>query len=176
MGQRSILIKGGLLSGLVFILSWVVFHWLYVAGKDQPEFGSGESLGYLTMLIALSTVYFSVRSYRDSQLGGHISFKEAFLNGMLVVMVASLFYVLSWMVYYPNFIPDFMEEYSKMELDALRAAGISGDELAMKQKEMAEFKVSYENPFFMAGVTFLEIFPVGLLVALFSALLLKRRP
>jgi hypothetical protein len=38
---------------------------------------------------------------------------------------------------------------------------------------MAEFREQYSNPFFRMPITFIEIFPVGILVSLISALLLR---
>ena len=38
---------------------------------------------------------------------------------------------------------------------------------------MAKFSEQYENPLYRLPITFMEIFPVGLLVALFSAAILR---
>ena len=43
------------------------------------------------------------------------------------------------------------------------------DEIA----KMEQFKEQYRNPLFRVPVTFLEIFPVGLLIALISAAVLR---
>ena len=54
--------------------------------------------------------------------------------------------------------------------------GATEAELQEKAAEMANFKEMYKNPLFVVVVTFLEVFPVGLIVALVSALILKRKP
>ncbi len=172
--RKMVLIKSGLIAGSIFALSWVIFHLLF-ADNQESDWGTGEALGYLTMLIALSAVYFGVRNYRDHQLAGVISFKEAFLNGMVVVLIASVIYVISWMVYSSNFMPDFADQYAAEQIKSLNEAGFSQDELQAKIKEVEDFNESYKNPIVMAGITFLEIFPVGLVIAVISALLLKRR-
>jgi hypothetical protein len=46
--------------------------------------------------------------------------------------------------------------------------------VAARQK-MADFKKWYANPLFNIGMTFLEIFPVGLIVTLVSAAILRRK-
>ena len=38
---------------------------------------------------------------------------------------------------------------------------------------MEQFKVQYANPLFRLPMTFIEIFPVGVLVSLFAAALLR---
>ena len=40
---------------------------------------------------------------------------------------------------------------------------------------MAEFKEMYKNPLFVIVVSFGEVLPVGLIVALISALILKKK-
>ena len=79
------------------------------------------------------------------------------------------------MIYYPNFMPDFMDQYTANEIASLKAGGLTGTELEAKIKEMEVFNEQYKNPLIMAGITFLEVFPVGLIVALLSAFLLKKK-
>lgn len=174
MGNKSVLVLSGLLSGMVFILSWILFHLFFWSDVEGADLGSGEALGYLSMIIALSTVYFGVRNYRDKQRGGVISFKEAFFNGMLIVLIGSAIYVISWMVYYTNYIPDFADVYMEKEIASIKEQGLSETDLQLKIEEMEAFNESYKNPVVMAGITFLEVFPVGLIIALLSAFLLKR--
>jgi hypothetical protein len=38
---------------------------------------------------------------------------------------------------------------------------------------MGEFRQQYANPFFRLSITFIEIFPVGVLISLISAVLLR---
>ena len=40
---------------------------------------------------------------------------------------------------------------------------------------MAEFKEMYQNPAFVVIITFLEVLPVGVIISLISALILKRK-
>lgn len=162
MKDKKTLIIAGLISGGVFTLSWTIFHILFVKDGVSNDEGMGETIGYLTMLIAFTTVYFG------------ISFKEAFLNGMIVVLVASTMYVLVWMIYYPNFMPDFADQYAANQIQSLNESGLEYNELEVKIKEVEDFTKNYKNPIVMAGFTFLEVFPVGLIVALIVAFILKR--
>ena len=49
------------------------------------------------------------------------------------------------------------------------------EDLPAKTKEMADFKELYKNPLFVILITFSEVLPIGLVVALVSALILKRK-
>ena len=63
-----------------------------------------------------------------------------------------------------------------MTIEKMRAGGASAAEIAKQEVAMARFKELYKNPLFNIGITFMEIFPVGLLVTLVSAGILRKRP
>jgi hypothetical protein len=50
----------------------------------------------------------------------------------------------------------------------------SPEELAAKTKEMASFKEMYKNPMFAILVSYMEVLPIGIVVALISSLILKK--
>ena len=66
-----------------------------------------------------------------------------------------------------------MDSYTAGILRHAKAAGLSGDALARKAAELEAMRVQYANPLFRIPMTFLEIFPVGLGVAILSALSLQ---
>ena len=127
------------------------------------------------MLIAFSFVFVGIRNYRDKYNEGLISFGNAFKIGIMIVLIASTFYVVAWLIDYYFFIPDFMDKYSAHMLDKLKASGASQIEIDKQTKEMANFARMYKNPFFNAMMTYMEILPVGLIVTLISSLILKRK-
>jgi len=55
-------------------------------------------VGYAAMLLAFSLVYVGVKSYRDRENGGVICFGKAFQVGLLISLVASTIYVITWMI------------------------------------------------------------------------------
>jgi hypothetical protein len=55
----------------------------------------------------------------------------------------------------------------------MRADGAAPAAIEAKAAEMRDFAVRYRNPLVRFPVTFIEIFPVGLLVSLVSAALLR---
>jgi hypothetical protein len=68
---------------------------------------------------------------------------------------------------------DFAGEYAKALIAQQEAHGVTGDALAKFKAEMERFKIQYANPFYRLPMTFAEIFPVGVLVSLVSAGLLR---
>jgi hypothetical protein len=165
-------LKFGLLSGVVasvLLLLTMPFH-------DAIGFETtGLVVGYATMLLAFSLIYFGVRSYRDQTAGGTVRFGRALAVGALIGLVASLCYVATWEVLYFNFMPDFMDKYAAHEMEKARAAGESEAAIAKRAGEMAQFSEQYKNPAFNAAVTLAEPLPVALVVALISAWAVSRR-
>jgi Protein of unknown function (DUF4199) len=130
-------------------------------------------VGYLIMLAALSVIFVGVKRYRDVECGGVIRFGRAFLLGLGMAVVAGVIYALGWELYLALSGHDFMAEYTASLLDGMRKEGASPDAIAATAAEMRELAESYRNPLFRLPLTFIEIFPVGLLVALVSAALLR---
>lgn len=140
------------------------------------KFEGNMLLGYASMLIAFSMIFVGVRSYRNKYNNGIISFGKAFKIGLLIALVGSTIYVIVWLIDYYLFIPDFMDRYTAHIMNQAKTSGATEAELASKTKEMAMYTDMYKNPLFVILLTYAEIFPVGLIVSLISALILKRKP
>ena len=133
----------------------------------------GMLIGYTIMLVALSTIFVAVKRYRDGELGGVIRFWPAFGLGLGISFVAGLLYVAAWEASTALAHADFATSYANAMIAQQKAAGVSGARLAQFTAEMEQFKVQYANPLFRWPMTFIEIFPVGVLVSLFAAALLR---
>ena len=168
--------KFGGIAGLIMIVSWFVTNQLFGSGDGEAmDFGSSELLGYASMLLAFSMVFLGVKSYRDKESSGAFTFGRAFLIGLYIVLVTSVIYVLGWMVYYPNFMADFPDQYLQSQLTQLESSGVTGAELEAKKQEMLNWMEWYKKPYNMAGMTFLEIFPIGLIISLISAFIWRKK-
>lgn len=159
----------GLLSGLVAIVT--LLCGLALSGHGGV-FGS-EWFGYLVMLVALTLIFVGVKRYRDVEKGGVIKFGAAFGLGLAIAVVAGIAYVAVWEAYLAITDYKFMDDYVVGVLRAREAAGASAAALAKESARLAELRANYGNPLFRVPMTFLEIFPVGLIVALISAALLR---
>ena len=161
------LIAGAIIAGMMVYSINLCYH--------NEDFKGNAVVGYAAMLAAFSFIFVGVRNYRNKYLGGFISFGKAFKTGLFIALVASTIYVLAWLVYYYGFIPDFMDKYTDYVLRTARTDGATAAELARKSEEMASFKELYKNPVMVVLITYAEVFPLGLVIALVSALLLKRK-
>ena len=167
MSFRYISIYGGL-SGAVVIATLMVG----LSFGTDSIFGS-ETLGYLVMLVAMSFIFVGIKRYRDVELGGVIRFGRALTLGLGIAAMAALVYVIVWEIYLASTGYAFIDEYIASVIRSHEAAGLAGAALDAKRAELDALRDQYGQPWFRLPMTFLEIFPVGLLVALVSAGLLR---
>jgi hypothetical protein len=158
------LIAGGILS--LMLLVTLPFH--------EQIGDKAELIGYTSMVAAFLLIFFGVRAYRDNVAGGRIGFGRAFAVGALIAVVASVCYVVTWEIVYYGLVPDFGEKYMARVLQQAQQAGATPEALAAQRAEMARFVELYRNPLFNVAITFIEPLPIGLLMALVSAGVLRR--
>jgi Protein of unknown function (DUF4199) len=161
----------GLISG--FIMSVLMGCSLLLADK----IGSGHSmiLGYTIMVASFLLIYFGIRSYRDNNLAGKISFGRAFACGILIALISSVCYVIMWEILYFNFMPHFMDGYFAAQIQRLQSAGLDPASTAARVEAIRHSQQLYQNPFVNMAYTLIEPLPVGILVTLISATLLRRK-
>ena len=165
---KSILVYG-LVAG---IIAGGVLSFTTVTGVGGHS-SYAMAIGYLTMLIALSAIFLAVKSQRDKALGGVIRFWPALAMGLGVSIVAGIIYVACWDATLAFTHMDFAGEYAKAMIAQQQAKGASAADIAGITAQMDQFKAQYANPLYRWPMTFIEIFPVGVLVSLVSAALLR---
>lgn len=169
--MKKTVLTFGLISGAILsVMMLVTIPFVDVIGSDR-----GEIIGYTTMVLAFLLIYFGVRSYRDNVAGGPVSFGRAFAIGMLITAVASACYVATWEAYYHKFAPDFVTKMKDASIAKVQRSGGSPEEIQRKTAEVERSMQLYANPIFNAAVSFLEPLPVGLLLSLVSAGVLRRK-
>ena len=144
---------------------------LAVSGQAMTRYGM--LVGYLIMLIALSAVFLAIKRHRDVDLGGVIRFWPALALGLAVSAVAGVVYVIAWEASCAIAHADFAGAYARATIAEQEANGVSGAALERLRAEMERFKVQYAHPLYRWSTTFAEIFPVGVIVSLVSAGLLR---
>lgn len=157
----------GLILGAILCVNVIIMMNRVVS---NPDLKTNDVLGYAVMVVVFSLIFFGVRNYRNKRLDGFISFGKAFKVGALIALVGSTLYVLIGLGYYYLFVPEFIDKYIEHVLKYTPEAN-----LAAKTKEMADFKEMYKNPLFAILISYAEVLPIGLVVALISAFILKRR-
>ncbi|HEY0701342.1 MAG TPA: DUF4199 domain-containing protein [Candidatus Acidoferrales bacterium] len=169
--MRKVILTFGLISGVLssgMMLAYVPF-------MDKPGYDYGYLIGYTGIVLSFLLVYFGIRSYRDNVGGGQITFGTAFAVGIGITLISCAFYVATWEIVYFGFMPNFMDNYGAHMIAKMQAAGASAAAVQAKVAELDKMKAMYKNPLINSAMTFIEPFPVGLLITLISAAVLRRK-
>jgi hypothetical protein len=167
---RTILIWG--LIGGVIVAVLMQLSLLIVNDHTNP---AAMWLGYLTMLVALSTIVVGIKQYRDQAGGGVISFWRGLVIGLGIAVISAVIYAGAWEAYLAISGKDFIGEYNAAMIAKAQADHASAADLAAIRAQAAEFEAIYANPLMRFGMTMAEMLPVGVVVALLAAFALRFR-
>jgi hypothetical protein len=170
--MKKIVLTFGLISGAISsVLMMGTMRFI-----DQIGFDRGVIVGYTAIVLSFLLVFFGIRSYRENVGDGYISFGRAFQVGILIALISSLIYIVTWEIVFQNWLYDFPEKYTSYVIEQARASGASAEEIARQRAEWDSTWALYRgNILVRAAYTFLEPFPVGLLITLISAVILRKR-
>lgn len=168
--KRNILVYG-IIAGIC-VASFMVASVAYC--YQTQSFEGSMVVGYGAMLLSFSLIFVGVKNYRDKFNNGLISFRKAFLMSLYMALIASTLYVIGWMIAFYNFFPDFLEKLAAYQYSEEKLQAMSPAEVEAIKQQMEMFKDWYSSPLGVAAATYMEILPVGIVAALFIALILKR--
>lgn len=171
--MRKIVLTYGLISGTIVSAMMMITMPLYESGTLKID--RGEIIGYTTMVIALSLIFFGIKSVRDNHLKGSITFGKAATVGLLITLIASLMYATSWEITLKTMKGDFVKQMTEKAIEKAKQNGDDENAIANVQKQMDDFAAMYKNPIIRFAVTLMEIAPVGILISLLSAAILRRK-
>jgi hypothetical protein len=169
--MKKIILTYGIIAGIM--VSALMLLGIFI-NKDH-DLTLGMIYGYATMIMAFSMIYVAIRQFRNQFMDGKISFGKALLIGLGITLIASTFYVLTWEIEYKYVFPDFMQGYAKSSLESMKTSGASAASIQKATSEMDEMVKSYNDPLYRIPLTYAEILPVGVLISLICAFILKRK-
>jgi hypothetical protein len=169
--MKKTVLTFGLISGAVAaVLMFSTMPFIYRVGFDK-----GFIVGYTGIVVALLLVPFGIRSYRENVGGGSITFGRGFAVGILITLISGICYVVAWEILYYNFLPDFVEKYGAYVVEKAKASGASQQAIETTVQDMKNMKTMLDNPLINAAMSFIEPFPVGLIITLVSAAILRKK-
>jgi zinc transporter ZupT len=172
--MKKVILIYGLIAGTIVAAMMLITMPMYNSGTLNLD--NGELVGYTTMVIALSMVFFGIKSYRDNHANGSISFGKGFKVGILITLIASTMYGLAWEISYSKIGEDFTKKMTEKYYEDMKADGASEEELQNAKEQWESFSEMYKNPIVRFAFTvFVEIFPVGLVITLISAAVLRKK-
>jgi hypothetical protein len=169
---KKTILTFGLISG---VLSSVMMCGTVPFLRDLNHSNKGYYLGYTAIVLSFLLVFFGIRSYRDNLANGSITFGRAFTIGIGITLISCIFYVVTWEIIYFNFLHGFMDSYFAHQIQKIQSTPGTPEAIQAKVAAIRHSQQLYENPFVNALYTFIEPFPVGLLITLISAAILRRK-
>src|SRR6202022_4223316 len=170
--MKKTIVTFGLISGAISSLMMLAT----VPFADRIGFDKSAVIGYTSIVLSFLLVFFGIRSYRDNTGNGQITFSKAFAVGISITVISCMCYVVTWEILYYNFLPDFMDKYGAHMVEKAKASGASAAAVLAKAEQVKKYKEMYANPLINAAMTFIEPFPIGLVITLISAAVLRRKP
>jgi hypothetical protein len=169
--MKKIILTFGLISGAISSLMMIGTE----PFQHRIPYDKALIIGYSTMVLSFLVVFFGMRSYRDNAAGGRITFGKAFGIGIAITLISCLCYVVTWEIIYFNFMHNFMDDYTAHAMAKVKASGANPAAIQQQLQQLKKSRELYENPFYNAALTFAEPFPVGLVITLISALIVRRK-
>ena len=166
----TLILRYGAIAGLII---GVPMMWRMLSAKPGEVPVVGMLLTYLVMIVALSAVFIGIKAYRDKVLGGVVRFLPALGVGLGISAVASILYAAAWEISsaYSSF--DFVAFYKAYMVEAARTSGGSPAQVNEAIANAEAFEKMYRNPMYRIPMVFVEMFPVGVLISLISAAVLR---
>ncbi|WP_204344723.1 DUF4199 domain-containing protein [Psychroserpens algicola] len=153
--MKQTVLKYGLYG---LITGFIIFTIHLIVGINTFDYATNEVLGYVSIFLSLSFIYFGIKHYRDHVNSGVISLGKAILIGVLISILAGLGIAIADFIYTKFINPSFFSDYQK----ALIEQG--------KADEILEMTSTTAALFMLVLVTI-----IGFIISLISALILQRK-
>jgi hypothetical protein len=159
------------LYGALTIVTLFLLTWFLLKNSD---FAFSEALGYLTMIVSLSFVFFGIKSYRDNENSGKVTLKQALILGILISLITAVAFGIIDVIYIKYINPDFTETYYNEAIEEMRNT-LSSEQFELKLKELEAQKEMFSNTFFSFALMSGTVLVIGFIISLISALILQRK-
>ncbi|HEV8287069.1 MAG TPA: DUF4199 domain-containing protein [Chitinophagaceae bacterium] len=168
--MKSTAFRYGLYGTLVVLASGIIQFIVF----PKCNFKVQEVIGYLTILLSMIFVFIGIRHYRNYINNGELSFGQGLKVGTLIVLIPSVFFGLFDIFYAkvlnPKWGQDYLEYYSQQLKENTPPEKLQ-PALDKLQSQMQMFS----NPVMQFLIMFGTVFVIGFIVAIISALALRRR-
>jgi hypothetical protein len=170
--RKIILVYGSISGGIVAAMFFISYPFMM---EKKIGMDVGMIIGYTSMVLAMSLIFFAIRSYRDQHANGIITFGKALSIGLLMSLLAAVIYATAWEIFQATIATGFTDFYAQCYIDNLKAEGADAATLDAARIKMDEWKVWYANPLLRFLMTMSEILPVGVLVSLICAAIVRKK-
>jgi hypothetical protein len=153
--MKSTILKYGFYG---LIIGLIIFTLHLVLGIKNLDYSTNEILGYVSIFLSLSFVYFGIRHYRDKVNDGIVSLGKAIAIGVLISLLVGIGIGIADFIYTTFIDPNFFANYEQMLIDKGR------------EDEIIKMTSGTAVLFMIVLVTV-----IGFIISLISALILQRK-
>ena len=168
--MKKIIIRYGAISAL--LISGLMA--ISTALSSQIGFDNSEIVGYASLVISFLVIFFAVRAYYKNNPEVKVAFLKSLSIGLLITLISSVAYVIVWLILYYTVFPDFWDKYGAHLVEKLHKSGVAQSEIDKQVNTLKSYRELYKNPLYNAAFTFMEPLPVGILISLISAAVIRR--
>ncbi|TCK68049.1 uncharacterized protein DUF4199 [Winogradskyella wandonensis] len=140
------------------ITGFVIFTLHLTLGINNLDYSTNEILGYISIFLSLSFIFFGLKHYRDKINNGALSLGKALAIGILISLMVGLGIAIADYAYTKFIDPDFFSNYEQMMRDQDKA------------DEIIEMTSATAAVFMLVLVTI-----IGFIISLVSGLILQRK-
>jgi len=133
-----------------------------------------EVIGYTSMIVSLSFVFFGIKHFRDQVNNGSVTFGKALLIGLAISLITAIAFGILDYIYVAYINPDFTEEYYANSLERMQEA-LPAAEFELKKVEMEAQKELFSSPIMSFALMSMTVFVIGFIISLISGLILQRK-
>jgi hypothetical protein len=170
--MKETVLKYGTISGL--IMAVLLFTSIPLA--PTLGFNTVGMVLFTGKIAAFIPIYFGIRSFRQTVGGGMLTFWKGFNIGILIVVLASVFYALSWIILYYWVAPDFPNQYFQDFITQLKLHGALAKDITDAQTQFDESKKVLTNPLINAAYAFTDPLEFGIILTLIFTAILRKKP
>jgi len=140
------------------ITGFIIFTLHLVLGIKNLDYSTNEIIGYVSIFLSLSFIYFGIKHYRDNINDGVISIGKSIAIGVLISLLVGIGIAIADFVYTKFIDPSFFSNYEQMLIDK------------GKEDEIIKMTSTTAALFMLVLVTI-----IGFIISLISALILQRK-
>jgi hypothetical protein len=145
-------------GGYGLAAGFIIFTLHLTLGIKNLDYSTNEVLGYISIFLSLSFIYFGIRHFRDKLNDGVISIGKGIAIGVLISVLVGLGISIADFVYTKFIDPSFFSNYEQMLIEQGR------------ENEIIEMTSLTAAAFMLALVI-----TIGFIISLISAMILQRK-
>jgi hypothetical protein len=152
----------GAITGIILIVFSLVLYLVHQSAN--------QALGYLSYVLLIAGIIIGSIAYRDKVLGGFISYKDAFVTGLLITIFAGILSSFFSFILIRYIDPSVVEQSIAKAEEKMISRGMAEDDIELAMEKTKEF---IGSPL-MVLVGLLSFAFIGTIISLITAAIVKK--